>query len=170
MTPPKEEIKQYSSLYHDFTEAYTNVHVLTREFYPVAKKFVESTEPEINRYVKKISEPNSTGASPRSYQMLLHYMNHFDDFTLNANKLFRELQLVLDKSDGFMIKVLDIKQKMNEQERNEVKEPLLDLMPELNELLTSLKMMPGKAEELETRMRKLQADWNKTKEKFTASA
>jgi hypothetical protein len=109
MISPNKAPKEYNSLYHDFTEAYTSVHSLTRDFYPQAKRFVEHTEPELNRIVEKISHTESDRGGPLAYHNLVHYMNHFDDFTLMANRLFADLKTLLERSDKFMNHILELK-------------------------------------------------------------
>ncbi len=37
MTQPVEPVKNYGTLYHDFTDAYIAVDQVTRDFYPQAK-------------------------------------------------------------------------------------------------------------------------------------
>src|ERR1700722_4280560 len=101
MQSPQQHHTEYNSLYHDFTEAYTSVHSLTRDFYPRAKKFVEHTEPELTKFVDKVSRSESDKGGPLAYQNLVLYMNHFDDFTLMANKLFADLKVLLERSDKF---------------------------------------------------------------------
>ena len=166
MTSPQDHYKQYSNLYHDFTEAYTNVHSLTREFYPQAKRFVEHTEPELIRYVDKISHNQSYQGGPFAFEKLVHYMNHFDDFTLMANNLFTDLKTVLEKSDRFMNRLIDIKLKLPKTGSENSDKYYEELMPELTELVTGLKQMPERANGLENKMRKLETDWKKTKEKI----
>ena len=165
MMAPQTNTKDYNSLYHDFTEAYTNVHSLSREFYPQAKRFVEHTEPELNHFVQKISHSESEKGGPFAYQKLVTYMNHFDDFTLMANKLFADLKAMLDRSDRFMNRLLDIK--MNtESKHNDTGKNYPELVPELDELVIGLKQMPERATGLVVKMKKLEADWKKTKEKI----
>jgi len=167
MTSAGDQYKQYTSLYHDFTEAYTHAHSLTREFYPQAKKFVEHIEPELTNYIEKISHGKSEQGGSYSYQKLLHYMNRFDDFTLMANKLFIDLKMGLEKSDNFMTRVIDIKLSKSHINNNPSDQLFIALMPELNELIADLKHFPERANNLETKMKKLESDWQKTKEKIT---
>ena len=157
--------KDYNSLYHDFTEAYTNVHSLSREFYPQAKRFVEHTEPELTHFVQKISHSESDKGGPFAYQKLVLYMNHFDDFTLMANKLFADLKIMLERSDRFMNRLLDIKMSQHNS-NNETGKCYPELVSELDELVSGLKQMPERATGLVVKMKKLETDWKKTKEKI----
>ena len=166
MTSPRDEIKEYNELYHCFTEAYFNAHSLTRDFYPQAKKFVESTDPELALFAEKLSLNAGTGEERSAYQRLVQFLNHFDDFTMMANKLFGDLRLVLRKSDDFMTRLLDLKMKSNKAEKENPSELYISLIPELNELITALKQIPDKAVKLEERMKHLESDWQKTKEKI----
>ena len=83
-----------------------------------------------------------------------------------ANKLFGDLRLVLRKSDDFMTRLLDLKMKSNKAEKENPSELYISLIPELNELITALKQIPDKAVKLEERMKHLESDWQKTKEKI----
>ena len=166
MTSPQDDIKEYNELYHSFTEAYINVHSLTRDFYPQAKKFVEGIDPELAVFAKKLSGEANKASEPFAYQSLVQYMNHFDDFTLMANKLFSDLKIVLQRSDDFMTRLLDLKMNLNKIEKGTPEELYIGLIPELNELLTALKQIPDRATQLEDRMKHLESDWQKTKEKI----
>jgi len=160
---PQEPNKQYNTLYHDFTQAYTHVHVLAVEFYPMAKKFVETTEPEIMRYMRKIS---SDQANDNFYHSLLTYTNQFDDFTLAANRLFRDVRSLLTQSDGFMNKMINLKEESQHAAPNELTANYPQLVPELTGLLGELKRVPERATEVESRLKKLERDWLKTKQKI----
>ena len=166
MTSPHLQNKDYNSLYHDFTEAYTNVHSLTRDFYPQAKKFVEHTEPELTRFVEKISHSETEKGGPQAYQKLLHYMNHFDDFTLMANKLFGDLKVLLERSDRFMNRMLDLKMSHPDFKINDAESCYKELLPELDELEAGLQQMPERATGLVVKMKTLETDWQKTKAKM----
>jgi hypothetical protein len=165
MLPAREQYKQYTALYHDFTEAYTNVHSLSREFYPMAKRFVEDTEPELTGFVEKISRGQAAQSGSYSYQNLVNYMNHFDDFTLDANVLFTDLKLLLGKSDNFMTRVIDLKLSHKNDDDNSL-QYFMALMPELSDLITGLKQIPERANSLEEKMKRLENEWSKTKEKI----
>jgi hypothetical protein len=166
MISPHQSSKNYNALYHDFTEAYTSVHSLTREFYPMAKKFVEHTEPELSRIVQKISHEESDRGGPLAYQNLVIYMNHFDDFTLMANKLFADLKILLERSDKFMNRMIDLKMKQPDWNITEAEKCYKELIPELGDLVEGLKQMPERANGLVAKMKKLEIDWKKTKEKI----
>jgi len=166
MISPRDQYKQYTALYHDFTEAYTNVHSLSREFYPKAKNFVEHTEPELTRFVEKISRSQGNQGGSYSYQKLMNYLNHFDDFTLTANKLFTDLKLLLGKSDNFMTRVISIKLNHTSDYEEGSLPHYMELMPELNELIADLKRIPERTANMEAKMKKLENDWIKTKEKI----
>jgi hypothetical protein len=166
MITPYQETKNYNTLYHDFTEAYTNVHSLTRDFYPQAKRFVEHTEPELNRIVQKISHTESDSGGPMAYQNLVLYMNHFDDFTLMANKLFADLKKLLERSDKYMNHMLDLKMSQPNWNINDAESCYKELLPELGELVEGLREMPIRATGLLTKMKKLESEWKKTKEKI----
>ncbi len=166
MITPHPTSKNYNSLYRDFTEAYTSVHSLTREFYPMAKRFVEHTEPELNRIVQKISHEESDKGGPLAYQNLVLYMNHFDDFTLMANKLFADLKSLLERSDKFMNRMLDLKLSQPDWNIADAEKYYNELIPELGELVDGLKQMPERAAGLAVKMKKLETDWKKTKEKI----
>ena len=162
---PQTTTKDYNALYHDFTEAYTSVHSLSGEFYPRAKKFVEHTEPELTSLVHKISHSESEKGGPFAYQKLVAYMNHFDDFTLMANKLFADLKVMLERSDRFMNHLLDLK--MNQKYNGgDLSDSNPELVSELDELVSGLKQMPERATGLVVKMKKLEAEWIKTKEKI----
>ena len=166
MISPQPTSKNYNSLYHDFTEAYTNVHSLTREFYPMAKRFVEHTEPELNRIVQKISNEESEQGGPMAYEKLVLYMNHFDDFTLMANKLFADLKVLLERSDKFMNRMIDLKINQPEWNVTDPEKCYQELIPELGQLVEGLKEMPDRATGLVTKMKKLETDWKKTRDKI----
>jgi hypothetical protein len=164
MTSPHDDMKEYKELYHSFTEAYINVHSITRDFYPVAKKFVEHTEPELSGYVEKGSY--TPQQNQIAYQKLVQCINHFDDFTISANKLFGDLKTVLHKSDNFMTRVLD--QKISADKAGSATPPQFytALIPELNLLIACLKQIPERAANLEEKMKQLELDWKKNKEKI----
>jgi hypothetical protein len=164
MTSPRDDIKEYNELYHSFTEAYINVHSITRDFYPQAKRFVEGVDPELAVFAEKLSPNASTEAGPVAYQRLVKYMNHFDDFTLAANKLFADLKKVLHNSDDFMTRLLDLKMNSAKAEKDPLPELYAGLIPELKELITALQLIPDRAAKLEATMKHLENDWQKTKE------
>ena len=167
MITSRDQYRHYTALYHDFTEAYNNAQSLTREFYPQAKKFVEHTEPELTRFMKKISSGAGDQGSSYAYQKLIHYVNHFDDFTLSANKLFTDLKQAIEKSDHFMNRLIELKLK-HKTETGETPENIYtDLLPELEELTSGLKQIPERAGILDVKMKKLENDWTKTKEKIS---
>lgn len=166
MASPHEDLRDYNSLYHDFTEAYTSVYGLSREFYPQAKRFVEHTEPELTMIVTKISHSENDKGGPFAYQKLVLYMNNFDDFTLMANKLFADLKVLLEKSDKFMTRLLDIKMNIKSKTNDDARQRYSELIPELDELVNGLKQMPERASGLVMKMKKLETDWEKTKEKI----
>ena len=161
--PPGEQYTQFNALYQEFTVAYINVHVVRREFYLNAKKFVEQTEPELTVSVEKISKSENYQANPFAYQTLVNYLNQFDDFTLTTNKMFSDLQIVLDKSDAYMNKLVERKIDV----KNPAPEPetvYSELIPELNELTTGLKKIGDWATSLETKMNAMQNTWAKTRD------
>lgn len=167
MIPHTQHHKDYNALYHDFTEAYTSVYSLSREFYPQAKKFVEHTEPELSSFVDKISNAENEKGGPIAYQKLVLYMNHFDDFTLMANRLFADLKSVLERSDKFMNRLIELKMSMESKPNDGLSEKNYnELLPELDELVNGLKKMPERATQLALKMKKLEVDWNTTKAKI----
>jgi len=166
MTSPVDQYKRYNALYHDFTDAYTNVHSLVGDFCPMIKKFVEQTEPELTRHIENISETMGNEGKPYSYHKLVNYMTHFDDFTLTANKLFVDLRGALQQSDDFMTRLIDLKMNLKKTGDDGSYAPFIALMPELNELITALKPIPERAVALETKKKKLESDWQITKEKI----
>jgi len=164
MTSPRDDIKEYNELYHSFTEAYINVHTLTRDFYPEAKKFVERTDPELAMFAEKLAPSIASSGEPMAYQKLVQYINHFDDFTIAANKLFGDLKLVLHRSDEFMTRLLDLKMRLSKTEKENPTQVYVELIPELNELILLLKQIPHRATKLEDKMKNLETDWQKTKQ------
>ena len=162
MIPPDDELRQYNSLYHDFTRAYTDVRSLNRGFYPEALKFVEHTEPELARYVKKLH----TRENDLDYQKLSIYLEHFDNFTLLVNKLLVDLKAAMDKSDRFMTRLFELRISTENKEGEDPNLLYIQLMPELSELVTGLKQIPQRAACLEMKMHKLENDWEKAKQQL----
>jgi len=163
--PPSDQDRLYQSLYNDFTVAYVNVHVVRREFYPLAKKLVERTEPELNTYLEKVSGGANQQTNFEAHEQLVRYMGQFDDFTLIANRMFSDLQMMLDKSDAYMNKMLERKTNPNKP----ADDPTVfykELMPELDQLVNGLKQISERAALLESKMQKLETEWEKTKEKI----
>ncbi len=110
--------------------------------------------------MQKLSNDRNSEVNPKSYQMVLNYMSHFDDFTITANKLFSEIKTALQQSEDFMNKVLDLKQKSENTSLNPVEE-YEGLMPELTTLNSKLKHTLLQAGTVEKQMKNLQTDWGK---------
>ena len=163
MTSPRDDIKEYNELYHTFTESYINVHSIARDFYPEAKRFVERVDPELAIFAVKLSPDSSIASAQPFHQKLVQYMNHFDDFTVMANKLFADLKKVLNSSDDFMTRLLDMKMNSNKAEKGPPPELYVSLIPELRKLIIALQLIPDRAIKLETRMKNLENDWQETK-------
>ena len=163
MIPPQDELKQYSMLYHDFTRAYTNVRLLTRDFYPEAQRFVESTEPELTKYVEKLDKCYEKRID---YQKLVIYLKHFDEFKVLVNRVLGDLKTALDKGDRFMTRLFELKLALEKKDGEDPNLLYVQLMPELNELVKDLRQIQERAACLEMKMRKLENDWDRAKEKF----
>ena len=98
--------------------------------------------------------------------MVLQFMNRFDDFTINANKLFTDVKNALEQSEIFMNKVIDLKQKAKNVSPDHDEE-YTGLIPELTELISKLKQTLIRAGEVEKHMKNLQVDWEKTKQNIS---
>ncbi|MDB5285000.1 MAG: hypothetical protein JWO06_4075 [Bacteroidota bacterium] len=158
---PGELSKQYGVLYHNFTEAYANVDQITRDFYPITKRFIEGIEPEINTYMSKMSEDESL-SGPKSHQALLKYMNHFDDFILKANGVFSEVKKILDNSNHFLTKVVAIKSANSDL----LEDKQLPLILELKLLLDHLVKINEQVMILDNERKRLETSWHRTKVKL----
>jgi hypothetical protein len=162
MLPPVEKMKQYHTLYHSFTEAYSNANQVKVDFYPQAKRFVDGIAPEIDKYLNNLSMARGSATTPRSYEMVMNYMHGFDDFTISANKLFTNLGRVLNESEQFMVRIIDLKQNSSSTIIPGSFENYTNMIPELNDLLARLQQIPPHVDELHRQMTKLERDWKKT--------
>jgi hypothetical protein len=149
------------STFADFKEACMHANQVTKELYQSAKKFVDTVEPEINQCVKKISVYKS--GPPYSYESVFSYMNHFDDFTLSANRLFTEAKKVLEQSENCMQRVTSVKNGTGETAADKPEEDVL-LSNEISELFKQLKTLPLRTLDLQKEMKKLESNWKKTRE------
>lgn len=166
MPTPGKQLKDYDALYHDFTVAYADFHLLKQELYPTTKRFIETTEPELNRLVKRLESGTSSNATPMLFQTLMKYMSHFDDFILEANRFFGELKEMHNQCDGFMQKVLAVKANAEQTGNQHDLDALQLFTPELDNLLNQIRQMPEKADALDKKMKKLTEQWVKTKDKM----
>jgi hypothetical protein len=166
MIPPGNLNQQHKTLYHDFADAYTHLYQMSKELYPAARKFVEKTEPEINQYMGKIAGllANQSGGNT-GYQDISRYMSRFDDFTIVANKVFSEVNTVINSSEKLISRKLEI-QKAEGEKANETSNGYELLIPELSDALAKLRKAQSDSDELEKHIYKLTGQWNRIKERF----
>ena len=153
------QYEYYRCVQHDFTEAYKMVDSYVRDLYVLPKKFVESTAPALDNYIKEYSFGDDKQRNVTPFDAVLDFIDQLDDFTENTQHLFQEHKLHAEMSSKYLKKVEWMTQKSSGKIVSEYAIDFIGLTPELKELNKGLKQIKVHADEMVDMLEKLELRW-----------
>ncbi len=153
------QFKHYCCVQHDFAEANKLVDSYVRDLYELPKKFVESTVPSLDRYIKEYSFPEGEARNITPYEAVIDFIEQLDNFTENTFALYEQHKQHADKSQKYLSKVEWLSRKSKDKAVGEYADEFISLTPELNELNKGLKQIKTQADEMVDMLEKLELRW-----------
>ena len=157
----EEEYEQYIMLHRDFRRTYSQVYKHVMDFYPEPQKFIEEAAPEIDTYVKSISNNSPHPESQGSFQTLSSFSRSVKEFAADANEVFEEYKELHSQSGLYIKDVFRLKEKGHDANANP--DEFTKLIPLLSKLISGFKRVERKTDETAKTLQQLQSDWRKLK-------
>jgi hypothetical protein len=160
MQQPKESYQNYLSLHHNFNEEHRNISRQITDLYQLPKKFMEENEKAIQICVAERSSdgvPHHAEMSPIGIRDFLFIV---EDFKLQTMELFFEHRVHIDKCTVYVMKVNELKAKTNGDDISEGKQEYIQLIPQLEDLISGLNCLLEKAMTMANRLKIIQNRWN----------
>jgi len=153
------QFEYYCCVQHDFAEANKLVDSYVRDLYVLPEKFVESTGPALDRYIKNYSFPDGEKRNVTPYDAVLDFIEQLDSFTENTFALYEEHKVLNEKSNKYLKKVEWMARKSKGKVVMEYAGDFVGLTPELVELNKGLKQIKARADEMVDMLEKLELRW-----------
>jgi len=153
------QFEYYCCVQHDFTEAQKLVDSYVRDLYVLPKKFVESTAPALDRYIKEYSFPEGKSKNTTPYEAVLDFIDQLDNFTEDTCALYEQHKQHSEKSRKYLSKVDWISRKSKDKIVKECAGEFIGLTSELNELNKGLKQIKVQADEMVEKLERLELRW-----------
>jgi hypothetical protein len=153
------QFQYYCCVQHDFTEAQKLVDSYVRDLYVLPKKFVESTGPALDRYIKEYSFADEKRKNATPYEAVLDFIDQLDDFTENTVALYEHHKKHAEKSRKYLNKVEWLSRKSKGKIVKEYAGEFIGLTPELSVLNNGLKQIKTQADEMVEMLEKLELRW-----------
>lgn len=148
----------YRCMQHDFNEAYKLVNNYVSDLYNLPKSFVDSTGPVLDRYIREYSfaEPRHESTS---FENVMEFIEQLDDFTEKTLELYKQHKIHSDKSKKYLNKVADLNENNCGKIVSEYAVEFVELTPELTKLSHELKQIKERADEMVSKLEKLELRW-----------
>lgn len=157
-TPPDS----FRKMTLNFYEAYQLVNEYIVELYRLPRKFVEEAEPAMERYMKEYGIPGSPRRNVLSYPEVAAFIDQLDDLTIEVLLLFKQHKSHFGKSAVYMKKVT-MKEPVTENSTVAARVSKRELINELDMLNVGLMDIKVKADEMISKMEKLELKWFRLK-------
>ncbi|HWB62506.1 MAG TPA: hypothetical protein VG603_03275 [Chitinophagales bacterium] len=125
----------------------------------MAKQFIENVDPQLNRYLNKLSMPHAQ--SLFGSRSILDFLSQYDDFTISANKFFRMLRESLEMGDEFIEKLAEAHVCAIEGLPQQPDVQMDYIVNQLEEVISLMRQMLIAAGDIEKKLWKLTADWER---------
>jgi hypothetical protein len=157
----------YRCMHHDFNEANKLVNHYISDIYGLPKKFVEKTELVLNCFINSsVKNENAKQESPLN--PVIEFMEQLDDFTARTEKLYSQHCDYVSKSNEYMQRVSELEKKKCGRIISEYAVDYVELTPEVIKLQSGLKHLKEVADDLVTRLEKLELRWENLRYKVRA--
>lgn len=166
MQATNTQLEQYNLSHHNFIEAYKMINEYVAELYQLPKKLVEDAGNVLDTFCCEDSKPSASIKVERSCRVVIDFMDQLDDFTVNTIQLFNEHKKHVDETRKYIRKVSALQTKYKESNSINVIEECNHLTEELNNLLKGLRLIKEKADEMVSRLEKLELRWESIKVKM----
>jgi hypothetical protein len=153
------QFEHYCCVQHDFAEATRLVDSYVRDLYVLPKKFVESTGPALDHYIKIYSFPDGKRKNVTPYDAVLDFIEQLDDFTENTMALYKGHKAHSEKSQRYLKKVEWMARKSKGKGLQEYAGDFVGLTSELSELNKGLKQIKVQADEMVDMLEQLELKW-----------
>jgi hypothetical protein len=155
--------EQYNLSHHNFIEAYKMINEYVAELYKLPKRLVEDAGNALDSFCVEEEQPNSNVKVKRSCTVVIDFMDQLDDFTMHTIQLFDEHKKHVDETRKYIRMVSACQNKYKGQLALAESKDYIVLTKELNKLLSGLKLIKERADEMVNRLEKLELRWENIK-------
>jgi hypothetical protein len=163
MQATSTQFEQYNLSHHNFIEAYKMINEYVAELYRLPKRLVEDAGNALDNFCTEDQIPQADLKVKRSCAVVIDFMDQLDEFTVHTITLFNEHKHHVDETRRYIRKVSALQNKGLGKTEREEKEAYKELTAELNKLLSGLKKIKQSADEMVTRLEKLELRWERIK-------
>jgi FtsZ-binding cell division protein ZapB len=161
----KATYQHYLNLHQDFNEEHRNISRKITSLYQLPKKFIEENEKAIQSCLAEKQadgSPHHADLSPTGIRDFLFVM---EDFKLQTMELFFEHRVHIDKCTVYVMRVNELKEKHQGKDISETKDEYVELIPQLEEMISGLNGLLEKAEAMAGRLETIEARWSRINSK-----
>lgn len=158
--------EQYNASHHNFIMAYKIINEYVAELYKLPKRLVEDAGQALDNFCCEDQKPAANYKIKKSCRVIIDFMDQLDVFTVHTIGLFNEHKKHVDQTRVYIRKISALKMKYNGSHTEKEMEEYARLAPELNKLLEGLRNIKQKADDMITRLEKLELRWENIKVKM----
>ena len=166
MQATNTQLEQYNLSHHNFVEAYKMINEYVADLYQLPKKLVEDAGNALDNFCCEDSMSSTNIKLEKSCRVVIDFMDQLDEFTLQTIQLFNEHKKHVDATRIYIRKVYAIQAKPGINNASKEMQACNELTLELNKLLDGLREIKVKADEMVSRLEKLELRWENVRVKM----
>ena len=160
------QFENYNLSHHNFIEAYKMINEYVAELYQLPKRLVEDAGEALDNFFYADSKPQTSFKMKKSCMVVIDFMDQLDEFTLNTIELFNQHKKHVDATRSYIRKVSALQTKYKALSVPMIKEEYIELIKDLDHLLKDLRLIKEKADNMISRLEKLELHWEDIKIKM----
>ena len=152
----------YRRLHYEFLHSYKTLYENVGGFVTLPEKFIKQAEPVIEKYLQKDFQLLYSADKKLRVQVITDFINRFYEFIDEVTEMFIVHQSLSEQA----LEYLDRVSVLNRKSDNRVvgyEEPYVKLIPELQNLLKTLRLAKEKADLTLVQLDSLKPVWEKIK-------
>jgi hypothetical protein len=157
------QFEQYNLSHHNFIEAYKMINEYVAELYRLPTKLVEDAGSALDDFCSEEVKPDQSVKVKRSCTVVIDFMDQLDDFTVHTIQLFDEHKQHVEQTRQYIRKVSALQNKTKGKPGASLPQDYKELTEELNKLLNGLKSIKERADDMVSRLEKLELHWESIK-------
>jgi len=157
--------EHYRKAHQDFMKVYKVLYEEVCNFSFLPEKFIQETEPVIDRYLNNISNAEQQRIG---LQVITDFISNFYLFMDEATEMFTEHQALAGQTMKYMEKVSFLNRKNQDRYIRDCEDDYLQLIPELNKLRDILVEARKKVDKTNHSLNQLKPVWERIKDKIAA--
>ena len=151
--------EQYHLTHSNFIEAYRMVNDYVTELYKLPKRFLEETEGTMNYLSSRQFAPKAPSANDQSMRVVVSFMDQLDEFTVNTIDLFNQHMKHIDATEVYLKKAMVLDNASPAVLSAPDAAVYTALIPEVERLLSGLKLIKERADDTLDWLEELEIDW-----------